>query len=229
MSCRKNAFHIRHLCAVAALLVGAALTLGSASAWADQRSQEAESGYSPYYTGAFVEYAMRAGPNFATSAAYEGWHLDLGVRHSFPMLIGDFRLAYRFDRLTETDGSTPGPIDSHNLGGHLALHPAYLLLLGNDWLSYTLASLYLELGAGAKFDVLDSRATGDFESHFGPWVSLGGGLDIPLWDVDKGYAPWLNIVYRWHVADFDGDVETYDLNMHLVQVGLGWRINGLLF
>lgn len=183
--------------------------------------------YSPYYNGAFVEYSVRGGASLATEAPYDGWNVDVGARHSFPMLLGDFRLAYRFDNFG--DASASGKLEQHNVGGYLAIHPLYLVLLGSDWLSYSIASLYAEVGGGAQMAILKPDGDGDYRTHFGPFVSLGVGLDIPLSDPDVGYAPWLNLVYRWHVADFDGAVETYDIDMHLLQVGVGWRINGLLF
>jgi hypothetical protein len=190
--------------------------------------------YSDYFTGAFVEYSVRGGASLASEADYDGWHIDAGVRHSFPMLLGDFRVAYRFDNLSEggagnPNALAPGPIEQHSVGGYLALHPAYLLMLGSDWLSYTLASIHLELGGGVRLGVLERVVDGEFEMGVGPFVSIGGGFDMPLADPDSGAAPWLNFVYRWHVADFDGAVETYDIDMHVVQVGLGWRINGLMF
>lgn len=218
-------------------LTAASLLIGAPADAADpgepepkaEAEQAETSDYSPYFTGAFVEYALRGGASLATKAPYDGWHLDVGVRHSFPMLIGDLRLAYRFDRLTPTDESTPGAIDQHGLGAYLAIHPGYLLLLGNDWLSYTLASVFVELGAGARASVLERADDGSYETGFGPFTSLGAGVDMPLWDPDGGHAPWLNLVYRWHIADFDGARETYDIDMHVLQVGVGWRINGLLF
>jgi hypothetical protein len=196
--------------------------------------------YSRQYIGAFVEYSARAGASIATDAPYSGWNLDIGMRHSFPVLLGDFRVAYRYDHLTPTDAAPENLADDvallgqHSLGGFLAIHPGYLLLLGSDQLSYTLASLHAEIGFGAQYSVFEpSRAAldagADYRTNIAPFVSLGVGLGIPLLDPDVGHAPWLHLVYRWHVADFDGDIETFDLDMHLLQLGLGWRINGLLF
>ena len=210
-------------------------TLASATAPANdsQSAKSPEQGtsedYSQYYTGAFSEYSVRAGANFNAENAYDGWSLDLGFRHSFPMQVGDVRLAYQYDVLGEEADSLPGPIEQHNVGAYLAIHPAYLLLLGSDWLSYTVGSIYAEIGVGAQFGALERRSDGVFETDVGPFVTFGGGLDVPLWDPDVGQAPWLNIVYRYHVADFDRPSQTYDVDLHSVMVGVGWRINGLLF
>lgn len=204
------------------------LMLGTSPASAGDAPEAPEPEYSQYYTGAFHEYSMRGGLTLPANSDYRGWHVDIGVRHSFPFLIGDFRVAYQFDRL-ESDEASQGPLDQHGLGGYLAIHPGYLLLLGSDWLSYTLASVHLELGGGAKMGVVQNLEAGDFETGLGPFVSIGGGFDVPLGDPDTGAAPWLNFVYHWQVADFDDRVETFDLDSHVVQIGLGWRINGLLF
>lgn len=208
--------------------------------------QAPDRNYSQGYTGAFVEYSIRTGLSIPTEAPYSGWNFDVGMRHSFPALLGDFRVAYRFDRLHGDAGELlnpqdpaeilrqPGMIDQHSLGGYLAIHPAYLLLLGNSKLAYSLASVHLELGFGAQYALLEptsaQRDLGeDYRSHVGPFVSLGGGFSVPLTNPDVGYAPWLHFVYRWHVADFNGEIDTFDINMHVVQIGLGWRINGLLY
>ncbi len=201
----------------------------SKQANSSQASTDSPREYSRYYTGAFVEYSVRGGASLATEAPYKGWNIDVGARQSFPMLVGDFRVAYRYDHLTGTGANTPGPMEQHSLGGYVCFHPLYLLMLGSDWLSYTVASLYAEFGGGAQIGVLNRPDTGDYQTHVGPFVSLGVGLDMPLADPDVGYAPWLNIVYRWHVADFDGKVETFDIDMNVLQVGIGWRINGLLY
>lgn len=202
--------------------------------------------YSKGYIGAFTEYSVRSGLSIATEAPYKGWNLDLGFRHSFPMLLGDFRLGYRVDMLSPTDTSTPeahdtdailakpGPMQTHSVGGYLAIHPGYLLLLGNDKLAYTLASLHAEIGFGMRYAILEptdqqKELDVDYQSDLGPFVSLGVGLSIPILNPDEGYAPWLHLLYRWHVADFDGNIDTFDVNMHILQIGLGWRINGLLF
>lgn len=198
----------------------------------DEASDEEERTYSRFYTGAFHEYSLRGGPSLVDEVDYAGWHLDAGMRHSFPFLLGDFRVAYRFDNLSAGNDRLPDTLEQHSVGGYLALHPLYLLLLGSDWLSYTLASLHLELGIGAQFAVLEIGSDSEdarFETDFSPFYTVGGGFDVPLWDTDEGAAPWLNVVYRWRMADVERPSSELDVDMHTIQVGLGWRINGLLF
>lgn len=198
-----------------------------------ERTEEEESteNYSDFFTGAFHEYSLRGAWSDSKQTDYEGWSLDFGVRHSFPMLLGDARISYRFDSLTPERDDLPAEIERHALGAHVALHPLYLALLGSDWLGYTIASLYFEIGGGVHYGILDTVETrGEYERDFGLFATLGGGIDIPLWDPDVGHAPWLNAVYRFQYSDFDRpDSATLRLRRHQFFIGIGWRINGLLF
>lgn len=198
--------------------------------------------YSKQYNGSYVEYSLRGGASLSSNTDYSGWNIDAGMRHSFPAMLGDFRVAYRYDHLTPNTAArervnemgqlSESPLfENHSVGGYLGIHPGYLLLLGNSRLAYTLASLHAEIGFGAEYSrVAPSEASGgDTRGKLAPFVSLGVGLNIPITSPDVGYAPWIHLLYRWHISDFNGKVETFDVNMHILQVGLGWRINGLLF
>jgi hypothetical protein len=175
------------------------LLLVSASA------QAQDVAYTPNFNGSFWDVSARAGLNNGTT---DGWAADVGLRQSFPMHLGDTRLSYRHDELDL--GST----DQIHLG--FGLHPLYVVLLGSDWLSYVIASLYLELGAGVNI----------VEGAYPAWT-LGAGMDIPLSDPDLGMAPWINLVYRyeWTTAQ----IQTADIDRHTFFVGLAWRVSGLLW
>lgn len=201
-----------------------------------------ERDYSKQYNGSFVEYSVRGGASLSSNTDYDGWNIDAGMRHSFPALLGDFRLAYRYDRLSPNSTAserrdamgqlTASPlIQNHSVGGYLGIHPGYLLLLGNSRLAYALASLHAEIGVGAEYTMVDPSEAqgGDTQGELGPFFSIGVGLNIPITNADVGYAPWLHLLYRWQISDFIGETEPFDVNMHILQVGLGWRINGLLF
>lgn len=201
-----------------------------------------ERDYSKKYNGAFVEYSVRGGLSLSSNSEQSGWNIDAGMRHSFPALLGDFRVAYRYDRLTPDASAsthrnaqglkTASPLfQNHSVGGYLGIHPGYLLLLGNSRLAYTLASLHAEIGFGAEYSIVSPSEAqgGDSRGQLGPFVSIGVGLNMPILNADVGYAPWLHVLYRWHISDFDGDVEAFDVDMHILQIGLGWRINGLLY
>lgn len=212
-----------------------------ASTWAEDAPDEEKSSsentsdagqrYSDFFTGAFHEYSLRGAWSDGKKTEYEGWSLDVGVRHSFPMLLGDARISYRFDSLQAERTALPDDLERHAIGAHVAIHPLYLALLGSDWLGYTIASLYFEIGGGTQFGILDTReTTGEYQRDWGLFATLGGGLDMPLADPDVGHAPWLNVVYRFEYSDFDrAGADDLLLRRHEIFVGVGWRINGLLF
>lgn len=201
------------------------------TAFAGEPAETENSAYSDQFTGAFQEYSVRGAWSDGPATDYDGWSIDAGFRHSFPMLLGDARLSYRFDSLQPESQDLPGELERHAVGAHLALHPLYLALLGSDWLGYTIASLYFEIGVGGQYGILDAREIrGEYERDFGLFATLGAGIDIPLWDPDVGQAPWLNAVYRFQYSDFDRpDSDALVLRRHQFFVGIGWRINGLLF
>lgn len=211
------------------LLLSAATTYAQNDSGADEDPQPSR--YSDFFTGAFHEYSIRGALTGGPKTPYDGWSLDFGIRHSFPMLLGDTRLSYRFDSLTSDRDSLPDTLEQHVFGVHVALHPLYLVLLGSDWLGYTISSLYFEIGGGLRYDILDARESrGEYEHDLGLFGSIGGGFDIPLSDPDKGQAPWLNAVYRYEYGRFERPTgESIRLRRHGVFLGLGWRINGLLF
>lgn len=171
--------------------------------WGSTAFAEEKPLYTPYYNGSFWDVSVRGGQTDLGTTAF-----DVGLRQAFVMHLADTRLSYRRDLLDGADS------DTLHLG--FGLHPLYVALLGSDWLSYVVASFYVELGMGLT--LLD-----------GPNLSwsAGTGLDIPLWDADTGMAPWLNLLYRyeWTTAALDGA----DIDRHTGFVGLAWRINGLIF
>lgn len=203
------------------------IALPSSSFAADDDGDE-QRGYSKFYNGAFTEYSVRGGPNFSGANTFDGWHFDAGLRQSIPMHIVDMRLSYQFDSLSATGDNAAG-IDAHGLSLHAKLHPAYLALLGSDWFSYVVASLYFDAGIGGQFASLDPSGGGDIETDLGFVWSVGGGLDLPLWDPDAGESMWINLMYSYQRSDFDRPDAEIDLPLHMVFVGLGWRVNGLLW
>ena len=162
-----------------------------------------EERYATHYNGSFWEVSARAGLNDDSTQVF-----DFGLRQSFPMHLGDTRLSFRHDRFE------PDAFNQAHVG--FGLHPLYVVLLGSDWISYVVASFYIEVGGGVGF------ADGPH-----PLWTLGTGLDVPLFDPDAGMAPWLNVLYRyeWTTATMGGQ----DLDRHTGFLGLAWRVNGLLW
>lgn len=225
MSHKKTVFAI-------SVLLGVVFWAGAASAEnkADgEHEKDSERAYGRFYNGSFVEYSVRGALARPTSTAYDGFSIDTGLRQSFPMLIGDTRLSYRFDSLFDESTPTRNQVERHSLGLHLGVHPLYLFLIESDWWGYTLASLYLEIGGGVQYGVLDTGS--DIDDDFGFFGTVGAGVDIPLWDPDTGKAPWLNVLYRYGGGRMQLQRKGGRAleRMHSVIAGIGWRYNGLLF
>ena len=183
--------------------------------------------YSDAYNGSFTDVSARFGPSRVARNDLSGYSFDAGLRTSFPMYVGDFRAAYRVDQLAAADPADQ--IAIHSFGVSLAVHPFYLFMLGSDWISYIVGSLYIDAGAGAQ---MGRRLPGPDlrERDLGLFWHFGAGVDVPLWDPDTGQALWLNVLYRNHRADFDTDAgESIALTPHTLFVGLSWRINRLPF
>lgn len=197
--------------------------------WQPAAEAEAREAYPDSFNGSFVDLGVRLGQTQAGTSGFDGDTLDLGGRFSFPMYVGDVRLAYRYDNLTNTGAGARGDLNAHSMSASLALHPFYLFLLGSDWLSYTFASIYLDAGLGMQRSTL--RQTGRAaETDLGFVWHWGVGIDVPLWDPDVGFAPWLNVLYRNHRATHDRDgVPDIGMPLHTVFLGLSWRINTLVF
>lgn len=186
--------------------------------------------HAPSYNGSFTSIGARLGNTWVGQSPYEGWSADVGPRMSFPFLVGDTRLHYRYDALKDTSEQL-GDMSVHSVGVDVALHPFYLFILGSDWISYVLGACYLDVGLGAQWATRDRPATdARADSDFGFVWHWGAGTDIPLWDPDDGQALWVNVLYRNQRSDFDlsADAEL-ELSMHSVFIGLEWRVNTLLF
>lgn len=181
--------------------------------------------YSKFFNGSFWEISVRGGLSSVSEDDFSSWSVDAGLRQALPMLLADTRLSYRYDRL---DGPASLMLEQHRLMVHGGIHPLYFFILGSDWLAYVISSPYLELGIGAQYGVLTTEEETLTDPGF-VW-SVGAGFDVPLSDPDVGYAPWLNVVYRYSGAGFDvSDGMDLNTNQHTVFLGLGWRVNGLLF
>jgi hypothetical protein len=196
-------------------------TLATACCLLTSLSVSAEEAQGPFYNGSFVEFSGRLGAT--GGAGLRGWTADIGIRHSFPMHLLDSRIAFRHDELGASEMGAR--VQQESFGVTTSLHPLYLFLLGSDRWSYTLASTHLELGSG--IDAV-TRA-GNTAWDIGLYLSIGGGFDIPLHDPDTGSGLWVNVLYRYHLGDWEENEVDNDLSLHTLFVGLAWRNNGVLF
>ena len=228
------------LYASAALLVAGLLVSAPAAASPSQDGSEAESADAssddkkgPPYNGAFLEPSVRAA--FVVGPNWRGWAVDAGIRHAFPLSLGDLRLSYRLDRLRAKDdaGSTAsaiGTLQTHGVRAHLAIHPLYLMMFWSDGFGYLASSFFIEVGLGVDVHTYEGSTDDRVRNPRFGW-SVGAGFDVPLMDPDRGSAPWLNVVYRFSRRSVNpGSIgPTQALKTHTLFAGLGWRFNGVIF
>jgi hypothetical protein len=195
---------------------GAARAEGFDDGWVappPDRTQDQEQSFN----GSFWGFGARIGSTSVADSSYEGWSLDVGPRIAFPMYLGDLRLAYRHDDL--------GALSVNSGGVSLAVHPLYLVLLGNGWLWYSIASLYVDAGVDLQF--------ASVADHLDPALAFhwGVGIDIPVWTPDAfGQALWINLLYRNLRGSLElPDAASRSLSQHTAFIGLEWRVNTLPF
>jgi opacity protein-like surface antigen len=226
---------MRHLFATAVLL---GLTLSAPASAAPSTDKPASdtsdsSQKGPAYNGAFFEPSVRGA--FVVGPDWRGWAVDAGIRHAFPLSLGDLRLSYRFDRLKPKDdaGSTAqaiGSLQTHGVRAHLAIHPLYLFMFWSDGFGYLASSFFVEVGLGVDVHTFETAgADRSRNTRFG-W-SVGAGFDVPLMDPDRGSAPWLNFVYRFSRRSVNPGTlgQTQPLKTHTLFAGFAWRFNGVIF
>jgi len=212
---------------VAAILAAIGTTAVTSTAFADEPATES-SEQPQAFNGAFWELSARGGAVLPSEGS-TGWAADVGFRNSFPMYAGDNRIAYQYQRRS-LGGRT---VQIHGGQATVGLHPFFLALLSEGWLSHFLASLHLELGIGPQWARLEanSQDASNAEDTLGLAGSVGTGFDLPLTDANQGRALWVSAVYRrsWSTNDFDIDGAQSSLHDHQIFVGLAWRSNGMLW
>lgn len=172
------------------------------------------------FSGAFYGPEAHVGYGWSRSRGDSVGSATLGFRHAFVFLLGDSRLSYSFDAAVDDEGP-----ERHGFWLHTCLHPAAAVILGSDWLAYTLSSPFFELGIGGLAYV---DAAPEMSTPALGW-SLGGGLDIPLGNPDRGSSPWLHLLYRHRVDATNSNVPAAHPRADAVFIGVGWRLNGTLF
>ena len=202
--------------ALAALFV--ALVLLAGAPLSAQEEPALDEGDRPF-NGSFSEWSLRGSINSSTSALRSSLGGEVAFRTSFPLYLGDMRLAYRLSPLGD---SGPGPVHALHLA--LNIHPLYLTLLSEGLLSHFLASLHLELGLGPQL------ATGlDEGTAFGFAGSIGAGFDLPITRANRGQGLWLTATYRRTWTTLRAGPDQPRANEHAALLGLAWRTNGVIF
>lgn len=209
----------RHLATIAALATVLLATPAASQqrafddGWTSPPRQEPQS-----FNGSFFGFGARLGSTSVADSDWSGYSIDVGPRMAFAAYVGDLRLGYRYDHLGED-------LSVHSISPSLAIHPLYLVLLGNGWLWYTIASLYIDAGVSLQF-----ASTPD---HLDPALAFhwGAGIDIPVWSPDiLGHGLWINLLYRNLRGSLElPDTPSRSLSQHTLFLGLEWRTNTLPF
>ena len=187
--------------------------------------------YSPYYTGAFVAAGVLGGPS--VTAADEGesaWSPTWGawVQWSAPLQVIDVQLSWHRQSSAGVLPSGDGiHLDQDTLTVAGGLHPLFIVHLESSTLYYVLGGIYILAGVDLDFARVETGA--DVFEATDPGIQLGGGLDIPLDDVDDGGGFWLGLQYRHNTVDVPtGALTDVTFIQHSVFLRLCYRRNGLL-
>lgn len=210
---------LRGIILLSTLLVPIGLPQNVAAAQEAEESSKTGDEPKPF-SGAFYGPEAHVGYGWSRSRGDSVGSATLGFRHAFVFLLGDSRLSYSFDAAVDADGP-----ERHGFWFHTCIHPAAAVILGSDWLAYTLSSPFFELGVGGLTYV---DAVPEMTTPALGW-SLGGGLDIPLGNPDRGSSPWLHLLYRHRVDATNSNVPSAQPRADVVFIGVGWRLNGTLF
>lgn len=187
--------------------------------------------YAREYTGSYVSAGVFAGPTFIHPArgtggwttAYGGW-----VQATAPLSVIDARLSVHGSKRHVTlDGFGQAEMSQLSSFAGAGLHPFYLLHLESSRLFYTLGGVYVL--AGLDVDRVEVHLQNDDVTDYSLGWQLGGGLDVPLDDVDDGGSFWLGVQYRYNSWTIDKK-PLYDteLSQHVLFAALAYRHNGLL-
>lgn len=223
----------------AALLLAAASTASAQDAPEPRRSgvdvvNEAASGdvsaYSPYYTGAFVGFGVIAGSGRLTQGVQDDWGSTFGLlaQYSLPLQFFDLQASWLHSRHTSSfDDGTAVSMNTDSLTLGLGIHPLFLLHLESNLVGYILGGAYLLAGIDAEFIRGSIDGAEDPDDALDLHYVIGGGLDVPLDDVNDGGSFWLGLQYRFNQWTFEkspiGEVE-----QHAIMMRLTYRRNGLL-
>lgn len=193
-------------------------------------------GYSERWTGAYLGAGLFGGTAIMGNDSLSNdlaWGLGVKARISMVNNLFHVQLDYRFGQFAgHLDKTTAITLDHNAVGLSVAFHPLFLTNLGGNRFFYTLASIYLEVGASLNHVSMAIPAQNIEESDLGYGVILGTGFDVPITDPDASGALWLGTAYRWQgslvdLGPFARDDEL--MSEHLFWLRAAYRHNGLVF
>jgi hypothetical protein len=187
--------------------------------------------YSERYTGSFVGLQALGGVAWSQSegggAGEAAPSFGVMLQATSPLQILDAQTGWQRSS-TKLDLGQGQRLDltSDALVSVAGLHPLFILGLEGGWNTF-LSGIYLL--AGVDLERVEGSAPWGAVSDWDAGFFFGGGLDVPLDDIDDGGAFWLGLQYRYNPTDLDQPgVRDFDLVQHATLVRVSYRHNGLL-
>ncbi len=197
------------------------------------------SDYATGWTGVYWGFGIIGGIQISSNDAFEetlGWAAGAQARLSFALHLMDFQLTYLRGSSTPTTTGLGGPaeleVTTDGISASLAIHPLFIAMPIDPFWGVVFASLHILGGASLEHATFEGPA-GPFEQDWTIAWHLGGGLDIPLTDQNRGSSLWVGGQYRFNTYTTDVPaleaVEEDFYQQHFFLVSLSYRVNGLPF
>ena len=186
--------------------------------------------YSNEYTGAFIGLGLSGGPSYTSiQNLSSGWGINSGAHLRFNHVANmvDGQLSYSFGKYSLEHNKNNLDYTHHNLVLSAGFHPLFFLILGNNRYNFTLASIYLQVGASAEYHKIDLS---NYPAEWAFGFHIGFGFDIPLDDPNDGGGFWFGVNYRFNSSKLDQHPSgTRRISEHLFLLRITYRHNGLIF
>jgi hypothetical protein len=185
------------------------------------------------YMGMHLGGGILIGPSLLADSDYTeslGYVLGAFARASSVLQLFDGQLEYQYGRHLFQRSGQPVELNVHALSFIANIHPAFLAILGNSRLAYSVSSIYLQSGVSVEFTNVNSAALKIDRDNSGLALFVGGGFDVPLDDPNDGGGFWMGFNYRYKVAFTNAGIgKNNDLNAHLFLFCISYRMNDLNF
>lgn len=151
----------------------------------------------------------------------------LALRLSAVTQFADAEVGAEFARFGGTGGAGAGRVD---LGVHVAAHPAFPLLVFNDWWNDVWSGIHGYVGARVARTSVDGAAAvaaagggGASAVDWRPALLVGAGVDLPVSPRNHHSGWWLTVRYEARWARFGDAVPDRDLGERQLVALIGWR------
>ena len=233
--CIRQNIHEKRLffsCLITGLALWLTASLCFAENTSDKRLLMAEEPPTHFYNGTFLAVEGHATLGLLTNrgGTYEmGFGGEVTGRVSILMHLFDAVSGYRFTSYGFTTDGSDVDLQQHSLYAAIRLHPMFMVLLTQSYLSYILSSAYLDVGA--TLNVTDWSTPEEDDTEWGLGVRIGLGLDFPLTIPDGDGSLWFGVGYERSFLNKleNRNAPIRDINEHIFQARLSYRFHNLRF